>query len=145
LYDEVLRRLASVEEAVAALSAVRAGIGHNQPPEPIELDGFNEADRQAIQAATSILRTLPAVPQTPPDEARRAAEQFATIGVKTKNYAIKQGDNFVSEIVKQSAIAVTAVAAGGITVSYLLYPLADRLLEAAESIRAWLEVLGSLH
>jgi hypothetical protein len=145
LYDEVLRRLASVEEAVAALSVVRAGIGDNHPPEPIELDGFNEADRQAVQAAASILRMLPAVPQTVPDDARRAAEQLATIGAKTKGYAIKQGDNFVSEIVKQGAKVGFVFAAGGVTLGYVLYPLADRLLEAAESIQAWLEVLGSLH
>jgi hypothetical protein len=147
LHQEILRRLDSVEEALAALSIVRAGIGHNKPPEPIELADFD--DRQAIEAATSIMRMLPAVPETPPDEARKAADQFVRIGTKTKAYAVKQGDNFISEIVKESAKATltAAVATGGIglSIGYVLYVLADRLMAVADAIEAWLDLLGSLH
>jgi len=53
LHQEILRRLRSVEEAVAALSKIRAGIGHNKPPEPIEFLPFDNDDQQAVEAAIS--------------------------------------------------------------------------------------------
>jgi hypothetical protein len=65
LHQEILRRVAAVEEAVAALSIVRARMGHNNPPEPIEFDAFDNRDQQAINAAISIVRKLPAAPETP--------------------------------------------------------------------------------
>jgi hypothetical protein len=83
LYQEMLRRLDSVEEALAALSGVRAGIGHNKPPEPIEFIAFDN-DEQAIKVAISIVRALPPVPEAAPLEARKAADEFARIATKTK-------------------------------------------------------------
>jgi hypothetical protein len=147
LYQEMLRRLDSVEEALAALSGVRAGIGHNKPPEPIEFIAFDN-DEQAIKVAISIVRALPPVPEAAPLEARKAADEFARIATKTKAYAAKQGDNFISEIVKASAnataAALTLTATGGIGISYLLYLLAERLMSAVNAIQAWLDLLGNL-
>jgi hypothetical protein len=145
LYQEILRRLVSVEEAVDALSRVRAGIGHNKPPERIDSIAFDNDDWQAIKIAISTVRALPAAPETPPDEAREAVDQIARIGEKTKAYAAKQGDNFISEIVKESAKGALIIATGGIGIAYLLYLLAERLMDAANAIQAWLDLLGSLH
>ena len=84
----------------------------------------------------------------PPLEARKAADEFARIATKTKAYAAKQGDNFISEIVKASAnataAALTLTATGGIGISYLLYLLAERLMSAVNAIQAWLDLLGNL-
>jgi hypothetical protein len=146
-YQEILRRVTAIEEALAALSTLRAGIGHNQPPEPIELDGFDSEDKRAVEAAISTVKALPPSPATPPEGAREAAAELARIGTKAKEYATKQGDNFVSEIVKSLAkttAALAGLAGVALSVDYVLYMLAERLLGAADAIEAWLDLIGSL-
>lgn len=151
-YWEMLLRLAAVEEAVSALSVIRAGIGHNHPPEPIDDPiPFGENDQQAIVAAISNIRAQPAAPQTPPVAGQEAVSVFKRRAAEAKEYALKQGDTFVTEIVKESAkttitavIGTGTVVGVGVTLGYVFYVLAERLLSAADAIQAWLDLLGSL-
>jgi hypothetical protein len=58
-----------------------------------------------------------------------------------------QSDNFISEIVKESAKATlraTAIATSGLSIYYILYLLAERLMSVADAIQGWLDLLGSL-
>jgi hypothetical protein len=149
LHEAMLQRLAAVEEAVDALSQAPAGIGHNNPPEPMETVALDNEALQAIKAAISTVRALPAVPESPPEKALEAVDEFATAATKTKEYVSKQGDNFVSEIVKEVAKATVTAGVALLTplapTFVILYVLADRLFDVADVIRAWLDVIGSMH
>jgi hypothetical protein len=151
LHQEVLRRLASVEEAVAALTLIhtelRAGIGHNQPPEPIESLPIDSGDRRTIEVAAAILRALQVAPPAPPAiEAGQAVNELARIGRKATDYAAKQGDNFISEVVKGAAQGIMAATIAGGSAYYLaLYILGERLNELAEVAHALIEMLSLPH
>jgi hypothetical protein len=99
LHDEMLRRVASLEEAMAKLAVTKPGIGHNNPPDPVP---FGDDDRRVIEIAIVMLRAQPPKPETQPVEAGEAAAKLMTIGERLKAYAIKQGDTFVSEAVKSA-------------------------------------------
>jgi len=144
LHQEILRRVAAVEDAIAALSVARGGIGHNKSPVPIEDAGFDDHVLRAIESGIAFVRAQHATSTIPPAETREVVDQFRTTGTKTRDYVVKQGDNFVSELVKGGAkLTLTAAIAAGPLV--VLYILALRLMAAADAIQAWLDVFGLPH
>ena len=49
---EMLQRIASLEEAIAQFLPPKPGIGHNNPPELIELVPFGDAERNRVATAS---------------------------------------------------------------------------------------------
>jgi hypothetical protein len=60
LHAEMLSRIAALEQALEKVS--RPGIGHNQPPEPLDDEPLTAADFQALSSAISVLKTQPVEP-----------------------------------------------------------------------------------
>lgn len=102
LHAELQQRLSALEEAVAALPASPPGSGHNNPPEAIEAVAYTPEDRTEIVVAIAVLK---AQPVTPPDDGKAAAESATVLerkASKFRDWLTRQGDNFVTEFVKES-------------------------------------------
>jgi hypothetical protein len=98
----MLRRIASLEEAVAQLPGVAPGIGHNHPPEPIDAFPITIADRTDIAAAIDVLKAQPVEPSDEGKAATEAAETLKSGGLKISEWLAKHADTFVSEAVKEA-------------------------------------------
>ena len=129
LHQEMIRRIESVEEALGELSSDDGGIGHNQPPEPIEPIPFGDQDREAVEAALAVLKSQPSEPAQPPRQAVSAAKTLLSFGERFRDYLIKQADTFVSEAVKAAGAEV-----GKWVVRLTLWmAVADGLIKVARS------------
>jgi hypothetical protein len=137
LHAEMLRRIAVLEDAMAKLPAQHGGIGHNNPPAPIEIVPFGESDRRAIQNAIAALNAQRVEPALPA-KAREAAAQIKTIGERIAAYAAKQSDEFVSATVK----AAGAEAGKRIVQLAFWAVLAKALLDVAKAVTDWLASLN---
>lgn len=119
-------RLNELEKSLSDLRAeMRPGMGHNQPPEPIEASPLTAADMAACEA--SIETTRSAIAQAAPDkEAVAAAEgTFRRIWNKLKAWA-----------------AAAAAVAGGVTTLADAYEkFAPSVIAVADALRTWLEAL----
>jgi hypothetical protein len=136
LRQEMLQKLASLEEAMAQLSALTTQIGHNNPPDPIEPVQFGNDEYTAVANAISTLKSVG--PQTSVDKVIDAARRLKALGDNLKSYATKQADNFVSEAVK---------AAGSETGKWvvrlpLIMIIADQLIAVFRATVNWLASLG---
>ncbi|WP_316168634.1 hypothetical protein [Bradyrhizobium sp. SZCCHNR3131] len=138
LHREMMQRIESLEDALARLSPDHGGIGHNQPPEPIEPLPFGDLDREAVETALVVLRSQPPEPAQTPQEAVVAANTLLSFGQRLRDYLEKQADIFVTEAVKAAGSEV-----GKWVVRLPLWMLvADRLIAVAEAARQWFGSLG---
>lgn len=62
LHTEMLERIEALEKAIEEARRPHQGMGHNNPPEDIEIDGLNSKDFQDIQEATQVLKSQPVEP-----------------------------------------------------------------------------------
>lgn len=80
LHEELLSRVEALEAIVATTRAPDIpGIGHNQPPEPVEGISFGENEWREIEGAIRTLKEQPASPNDTTD-AERAADILQSIG-----------------------------------------------------------------
>jgi hypothetical protein len=138
LHDEMLRRIASLEDGMARLAVTKPGIGHNNPPDPVP---FGDDDRRVVEIAIVVLSAQSPKPETSPVEAGEAAAKLMTIGERLNAYAIKHGDVLVSEAVKSAGAEV-----GKRLVQLPFWlSLAGLLIAAAKAAFAWIASLPSPH
>jgi hypothetical protein len=138
LFEEVLRRVAVLEDAMTKLPSSHGGIGHNQPPEAIEPAPFAEADRRTIEFAMAILKAQPAQPPARSVEVEKAVDELKSIGDRIRQYVAKQTDEFVS-----AAIKAAAGEAGKRIVQLPLWALlAKCLIEVADAVEKWLAAIA---
>jgi hypothetical protein len=64
LHAEMQKRITAIEEAIAHLPNETAGIGHNNPPEPIEDAPLEEPERSALAQALGAQGPAPSNPRT---------------------------------------------------------------------------------
>jgi hypothetical protein len=109
LHAIMLQRIETLERALAKLEGPRRGIGDNNPPEPIEFDGFTPADRRQIKAAIAVLKKQPPEPETEPKDAeeaaralQRIANRLARTAAAAAQYVGKQADKFISAAAEEA-------------------------------------------
>lgn len=133
----MLRRVASLEEAIAQLPGVSPGIGHNRPPEPIEEFPLTVADRTEITGAIAVLKAQPPEPQDEGKAATEAAETSKSKGQKIREWLGKQADTFISEAVKEAGKEFGKWGARAAILSVIL----DKLFSVHEIVGQWLSRL----
>jgi hypothetical protein len=134
----MLRRIAVLEEMLAKVSGSRPGIGHNGPPEAIEVP-FGLQDRVAVQTAIVVLKIQPVEPSpSAAVAAREAAERVETIGQRLRTYLAEKGDRFVSKAVDAAGEEVGKRA---VQAAFWL-ALAKALLVVAQAVSDWLASLN---
>jgi two-component system cell cycle sensor histidine kinase/response regulator CckA len=133
LYEEMLQRIATLEETLRRLDAEPPGIGHNHPPEPIEPFGYEQ--RVTVVEAIELLRAQP----TESKKVKEAAGRLKKIGEKIGAFSATQADSFISEasksagaeagkwlirlgLLKAVAIALAGVAAAAYALLHSLPP-----------------------
>ena len=140
LHREMLSRIAVLEEMIRVLSPQQDGIGHNNPPEPIEGVSFKDADRQAIEAAVIILKDQPV---SPPETAaaEKAAATLNTTGerlwielARTGAYGADKLDAFITK----AAESAGAEFGKRIVQAPFWYALVSALLTVSSAAHTWL-------
>ena len=135
LHERMLERIRVLERALADLS--QPGIGHNQPPAPLDDEPLTEIDRQAITAAISVISVQPKEPEGPATGALEAANVFKRCSASVTAYLLVKGDLFVTEAVKAAGSET-----GKWTTRIALWlALAAALERAYDAVLTW---LGSL-
>jgi UDP-N-acetylglucosamine acyltransferase len=137
-YEEMLRRIAALEEALANVSPPLSGIGHNNPPEPLEPVPLSLEDQNDLEAAVAILKSQSVQPEAEPTAAIVAANTIASLGQRLKTYAARQGDIFVSEATKAAGSEL-----GKWAVRLPLWALlAERMLALCRAVFEWIAATG---
>jgi hypothetical protein len=133
IYSQMQAKILEIEKALAALPAPPTGMGHNRPPEPIDID---PSDIQEIGQAIQVVKALP---ESPDDKGEAALETVKTIEAKASKlraWMERRGEEFASEAAKAAGkqtgtwLSVTAVGM-----------LVDHLLGLSTLIRLWAEAL----
>jgi hypothetical protein len=101
LFEEMQRRVQTLEDALANRPRPPAGIGHNKPPAPLDPEPLNAADIAEIDAALAILK------QQPPEPANDVAAKEALGKLETKReklseWLLRLGVVFTEEAVKEA-------------------------------------------
>jgi hypothetical protein len=102
LYAEMQERISAIEEGLSRLPKGGAGIGHNNPPEPIEDAPVDEGERSALEQALAVLK---AQPVEPGDKGAAAAAPVAFLRIiadKARSWLARQADSFISEATKEA-------------------------------------------
>jgi hypothetical protein len=73
LYSQMQVRIVELEKALANIPAGPAGMGHNQPPEPLEIDLSD------IEEGAQSVGALKTQPELPPDKGDAALEAVISI------------------------------------------------------------------
>jgi hypothetical protein len=124
IHEEILQRIAELEELTPKLPV---GIGHNKPPEPIEVPPpLKVSEIRKINKEIRAVKVLPAVPKRPPASAKRAARIFKKYGEKVMAY-----------LGKKVADYATAKAAEALWHQY-----GDQLIRLGKVILEWLTSLA---
>jgi hypothetical protein len=139
LHAEMLRRIASLEEAMAQLPGLSPGIGHNRPPEPMEEFPLTLTDRTEITGAVDVLKYQPVDPQDEGKAATEAAETLKSKGQKISEWLAKQADTFVSEAVKEAGKELGKWGTRTAIWSVVL----DRLFSVHQIVVQWLSQMHS--
>ncbi|MCE4223631.1 hypothetical protein HCU64_07705 [Methylobacterium sp. C25] len=139
---EIGARLDQLETALAEAGLGRAGIGHNNPPSPIQDDSpIEAADLTEIQQAIGEVRTQ-TVAETPDgDKLSRRASQFKNVAQAIGVWLAKKGDLAFDEGIK---IGVKVLGAGALFLS--AQPELERVQSAlnhvADAIVQFVHLLG---
>ncbi len=142
LHAEMLERIEALEKAlVSRRQRRRRGIGHNNPPEPIEPEPLSANELREIRRAMAVLKVQPPAPSAPSAETRAAVTLLTKLGDRLRFLAIaagaylgKQADNFITEAVKESGRRIVQ--------SPFWLAIISQLPALADVAHRWLESLG---
>jgi guanylate kinase len=129
LHKQMLQRIGALELVIAQLPAT-AGVGHNNPPDPIALPPLESSDVNRIKRDISFLGKQPVTPPQSTDEVRAAANRLRIFAERIYAYLAKQADNFVSSAVKSAGKAVPIWTLFG-----------DQLIGLSNAVARWLSAL----
>jgi uncharacterized protein RhaS with RHS repeats len=93
------RQIRDLQEQLAQVEEVRAGIGHNRPPEALDDEPLSRDDRRELTAA---LTTLASQPAEPSDGGAAAIAANTTVGDKrnkVRNWLIVIGGGAVTSAI----------------------------------------------
>jgi len=98
LHTEMLERIEALEKDIAEIRRQHPGMGHNNPPEDIEIDGLTVNDFEEIQQANEVLKSQPVEPADDGKAAKSALdkliEKLKKIGDYIWNEAKKKAVNW---------------------------------------------------
>jgi hypothetical protein len=140
----IAERLQAVEQALAELQ--HGGIGHNQPPEAIEVvEALEDAQQQQIASAIGVVRVE--ITKARPDalEVGYAALSFRNVGTWLARKADKAADEaakVVGKGVGYAALAGGAIAIGAAAGQW--HHLAQLLAGVARAIAIWIAQITGL-
>lgn len=135
-HARMLEGIRLLEQVIRDLPLAPAGMGHNRPPEPLEVEPLDAADKAELAGA---LTTLNAQPVTPPDggtAASAALEVVESKRAKLAKWLAKQGDLFATEAFKEAGKSF-----GKWLPPAAFLALADRLYDVSALVKTWLSTM----
>jgi hypothetical protein len=142
IYAEMIEQIEALEREMANRPPERRrrGIGHNNPPEPIEPPPLTTSELGQIRRAMAVLKKQPPAPVAH-TKARAAVTLLTKFGNRlrplaraTGAYILKQTDNFVTEVVKEAGKRIVQ--------SPFWFAIINKLPALADTALRWLESLG---
>jgi hypothetical protein len=138
LHQEMLKQVESLERIVPDILKVpHHGIGHNNPPETIEVEPLDAADTKEIEESLATLKAQPVVPPAASQAAEKAIATIESKRIKVQAWLAKQGDAFVSAAVKEAGKEF-----GKWAPRAFWLVVVDRMLGASQAALTWLHTLG---
>lgn len=138
-YSQLQERVRALEELLNQIPEQAPGIGHNFPPEPLDVTPVDNDDRKELQAAIHIIQAQPLIPQDKGKEVRKAGAVVEGKIHKVRGWLARQGDTFATEAVKEAGKQFGKWAPRAL---WLL--LIDRMLSVTETITHWLNLVFHL-
>jgi hypothetical protein len=135
LYREMQGRIRELEEVLAHTPRPPSGIGHNRPPESLDLEPLDESDRKEINEALDVIKSQPVEPADA-EPVALAYMKFETKLAKLGKWLAKQGEVFTTEAVKEAGKQTGKWAPR----AFWLW-LMDRMFGVSEAIGAWLHIV----
>jgi hypothetical protein len=138
LYAEMLRRIEALERTITDAPSRSHGIGHNNPPEPLEPELLSETELRGVRLAVAVLKAQPPAPRVPRTEVVEAVAFLAAVAARLKQvagYVGKQADVFVTEATKE--LGKRAVQ------SPFWLAVLQQLPQLADAAQHWLRSLGA--
>jgi hypothetical protein len=138
LHEEMQRRIRALGEALTRAPAAPAGIGHNRPPEPLDLEPLDANDRAEISTA---LAALEAQSVEPSDKGKAAGEALAKLETKREKlgkWLKLQGIVFTEEAIKEAGKQFGKWAPAAFWLLVL-----DLMFGVSQSVGAWLKIIHS--
>ena len=150
-FEALQERIRFLEITLSRMPPPPAGLGHNNPPEPIEDLPLSAAEWREIRQSLATLKEQAIVPAREPKEAEAAASILKVIGEKILSFLGRRAEEFSSEFAKKAGAAagekaVYAAFAGLLVLAYYGEPslksVATDLIEVHNLIEAWVHSLG---
>lgn len=135
LHQVMNERIVELEEALEKVPKPPSGIGHNHPPEPMDVEPLDENDREQIKGALAILKAQPVEP-VDREPAATAFMMFEIKRAKLGKWLAQQGQLFTTEAVKEAGKQFGKWA----PTAFWLW-LMDRMFGVSEAVGAWLHVI----
>jgi hypothetical protein len=136
LHEEMQRRIGALGNALKRTPELPVGMGHNRPPEPLDLEPLDANDRTELSSA---LKVLEAQPIAPSDGGKAATEALAKLETKLQKvgkWLAQQGRVFTEEAVKEAGKQFGKWAPAAF---WLM--LMDLMFGVSQSVSAWLKTI----
>jgi hypothetical protein len=135
LHQAVKQRISDLEDLLDKVPRPPSGIGHNHPPEPMDIEPLDGSDREEIRDALTVLKSQPAEP-TNPAPAAAALLTFETKRAKLGKWLAQQGQLFTREAVKEAGKQFGKWAPRVFWLWFL-----DQMFGVSEAVHAWLHAI----
>jgi hypothetical protein len=136
-YELVQKNVQALKELLSHIPEQPAGMGHNQPPEPIDDHPLDSEDREELAIAVQVIETQAVEPSDQGKSAKEAANVIETKAQKVKSWLARQGDVFATEVFKESGKQFGK----WMPRAFWMY-LIDRMLSVTETVTAWLKLVS---
>jgi hypothetical protein len=140
-FKAMQERLRVLEITISQMPPPPAGLGHNNPPEPIEDLPISAAEWEEVRRSLDVLKQQPVAPEQEPKEAKIALSRLKAIREKVLSYLGRHFDEFSSA----SAKTLGAGAATWVLAHYghaSLASLANGVIDLSSHAEVWLRSLG---
>jgi hypothetical protein len=137
LYARMQEQIDAIQEALDHAPDTPAGMGHNQPPEPLDIEPLDAEDRAELSSTLGVLKAQPVEPNDNGKVATEALAKFETKREKLGKWLLKQGEVFTTEAVKEAGKQFGKWAAA----AFWLW-LMDMMFGVSQAVHAWLQALG---
>jgi hypothetical protein len=132
-HAQMLEGLRKLEETLRDYPIAPAGMGHNRPPEPLELEPLEVDDRTELSDALTVLEVQPVTPADDGRAAKAALNVVESKRAKLLAWLQKQGDIFTTEAVKEAGKGFGK----WMPRAFFLF-LADHMFQVSTMVKAWL-------
>jgi len=141
LHQDVLRRIAELEDLIKKLPEPTPGIGHNRAPEPIERTPVTPSELSEIKTILQEIKSLPAIPTQEREIARNAADTLNKISSRIWKCA--------DDLLTGASLAAGAAIVASVTAAnekFNIWHLFSALLSSlAQAISEWLTAIPVLY